>query len=663
MLLYIIKFSACLAILLLFYKLFLERERMHVFKRFYLLGALVFSLLVPQLVFSEFVVVEHTPDAHVQPMTQSTGSINIPPALEADVLDIAPLLWGVYFIGLIFFGIHFIKNLLQVVQRIKNNHKEKKASFVRVLLHEDFPPHTFFNYIFLNKVKLQSKEIPKEVLLHEETHARQKHSLDVLFIEVLQVLFWFNPLIYLIRKSIKLNHEFLADSSVLQKGVAPSTYQNTLLSFMTPNHQTSLANAINYSSIKKRFTVMKKRTSKKSIALRTLFLLPLLAIMLYGFSEQRIIEIPSTIETINTPVVQKTNPEQIEILLTPKGLIYIQNNRVAIEELPFFLLKYNRDLTKEQRSNKVRAIIRSEIESPSGILEDIEAILIDYGIAQVDIMGPEYYSKTTEQTGATNAQIKTYNSLAKQYNAISMEKRKIPLSDLKILETVYRKMNVDQREKSQPFPECPPQEGATKKQIKEYNTLAKKYNRELSEAKNILIKKSEVERLEYLHGIMTHKQKENAEPFPDFPEPPPAPKAPKQPKAPKAPKVNKGEKSDIPPPPAPPSQPDLNEVEEAGKVIDEIIAHQDPYDNLNTMNLSPSSKKIFIDMPPTPPTPISPLDHAIEMAKQGAVFYYGKKKITSDEAIDLLKTNSNLSMDISKKNNNPPVVKISRFLD
>ena len=65
-----------------------------------------------------------------------------------------------------------------------------------------------------------------------------------------------------------------------------------------------------------------------------------------------------------------------------------------------------------------------------------------------------------------------------------------------------------------------------------------------------------------------------------------------------------------------------------------------------------------IPEPPTPPSPETPLDHAIEMAKEGATFYYKKEKISSDEAIAILKKNKDLSMDISKRNNESPVVKI-----
>jgi len=140
------------------------------------------------------------------------------------------------------------------------------------------------------------------VILHEQTHATQKHSLDILFIELLQIVFWFNPFLYFIKHSIKLNHEFLADRAVLNKGIATSTYQNILLAFSSNAHTPPLANSINYSStrlielftkqsfgqVKKRFTIMKTHTSKRAVWLRTLLLLPLITLVLYGFSNREI---------------------------------------------------------------------------------------------------------------------------------------------------------------------------------------------------------------------------------------------------------------------------------------------------------------------------------------------------------------------------------------
>ncbi len=143
------------------------------------------------------------------------------------------------------------------------------------------------------------------MLWHEQTHARQRHSIDILIIQSLQVVLWFNPLLHITKRAIKLNHEFLADQGVLNKGAKVSFYQQLLLEFSSKKPKQQLASAINYSSIKKRFTVMKTQTSKSTMVLRSLVLLPLLAITLYGFSNTLVVE--KTLSSVDNTILTKTN--------------------------------------------------------------------------------------------------------------------------------------------------------------------------------------------------------------------------------------------------------------------------------------------------------------------------------------------------------------------
>src|SRR5690606_15934892 len=139
--------------------------------------------------------------------------------------------WTIYFIGVLLFTVKFIYNLNSILIIIKQNPKFKTKKSINVLLEELIVPHTFLSYIFLNKTHFETYQIPKEVLIHEEVHVTQKHSLDILFIETCQILLWFNPLIYMLKKTMKLNHEFLADREVINQGITLSTYQQILLAF------------------------------------------------------------------------------------------------------------------------------------------------------------------------------------------------------------------------------------------------------------------------------------------------------------------------------------------------------------------------------------------------------------------------------------------------
>ncbi|GAB4160366.1 MAG: hypothetical protein Tsb0033_16210 [Winogradskyella sp.] len=268
----------------------LEKQQIHRFKRFYLLGSFVFALVIPQLTITEY----------VEPMVQNFEVSNaiIPietelfslPAEEPSILTLETVLWTIYALGVLLFSVRFSINLYSLYKRISKNSKYKNHNFIYVLLKEYRIPHSFFKYIFVNKYQFEDDQIPEEVKLHEETHAKQWHSLDILLLELLQILFWFHPLVYILKHHVKLNHEFLADEAVLQQGVATKSYQNILLQFSSNTQDSKLASAINYSSFKKRFTVMKTQTSKTRIWLSTFLVLPILAILFYSFAEREYVE-------------------------------------------------------------------------------------------------------------------------------------------------------------------------------------------------------------------------------------------------------------------------------------------------------------------------------------------------------------------------------------
>lgn len=918
MALFLLKSTACMAILWIFYKLLLEKETMHVFKRFYLLGALAASFIIPSLVFTEYIemaLVEISPQLPVDGSFDNTAT-DPPVAPEPATFNYQILLWVLYGLGVFGFGLRFARHLSQIWHRIRKNPKLRKNFIIQVLLQEQLPPHTFFNYIFLNKKKFDNNEIPETVLLHEETHAKQKHSIDVLALELLQVLLWFNPFIYLYKHAAKLNHEFLADTAVLNKSKNLLQYQNTLLSYLSHDsyikHQsTGISSAINYSSIKKRFIIMKKRTSKKGVVLRSLLLLPLMGFLLANFSEKSIEYIDSnshienaltlensdksavrTIriaglvldsETLNPlegveikdsngrllsktdrkgyyrlhiddhttdeiyfnlfvekngykPMVQQEHwgnlngvitstfylglqkltsesPEFSKLFTDNGDLSYssIYKNKIHIEKE----LTFNQKLenTKRKTSDIVIEVDGSlylvsstgwlKLNSPNDIIAvndntNIIASNLNGYITRSSIksMSPlEDYDNSDFAIYTTsgdindnldNRAIKTYNRLAKKYNAVSIEKRIIPLKDLKILEKIYRKMSASQKKSAQPFPECNIQgtikeidikvhkdglllidsqllqvdelkehlksmntpktyeerqkslrvlitsendapkdvlqkidqivsefgaatvniygkkvgfqEPPTTKQIKEYNDLANKYNSMIAKGGNIRILKSDVDRLRYIYNLMSDKQKKDAAPFPDFPEPPPAPKAPDTPnsvdytdaeiekiinnkdiiaventqvyihnsnfiESDRSPNLMKNLKSL--------AKQDAQfyldgkkiTTEEGFSVVNnekDITIETLPYTNKQPeVRIYKEKDNIKIPPPPSPPTPISPLDFVIDAAKKGATFLYEDKEVSSDKAIDLIKNNKELNIESRGKNGNT-VIKITK---
>lgn len=571
MILYILKFSACLAVFMLFYKLFLEKESFHQFKRGYLLGTLIVSAIIPLITFTTYIEV-----APIE-IPVYNSEIATPPYVpehmfEEPVNYWPTILWSIYGIGVLIFTIRFGMNLSRIVKRIKHNPKFKNHSVIHVLLNDLVHPHTFLNYIFFNKTKYETHEIPEEVLLHEETHAREKHALDILFIEVFQIIFWFNPLLYFIKKDIKLNHEFLADQAVINNGFELKNYQNTLLAFSSNAQEPQLANAINYSSIKKRFTVMKTHTSKHIIWVRSLVLLPLLAILVYSFSNEKEVIKESNNSNAFTITIEKDNDEvKLECLEgcawkeltfkdtknnsniidfygvssekgdTDSGFAFIvesKNNGVNLKSLKgtawtnlSFTLPSDRKqmidrngmvtLKTKNTSYPSSKTDKKQTEIPKLELEQNPLKLILNGKkTSLNTLKNDFSKVTNGQKSdlfidskGEDIKIELLQKITKEIEGIL---GKATLSDGVVHDSSKTEL-IKNDNGSISFKSL--QKGASKEQIAEYNKLAKYYNSQKGE--NYTLKLSDMQRIYYLYELMTEEQQKSAEPFPKFPPPPP----------------------------------------------------------------------------------------------------------------------------------------------
>jgi beta-lactamase regulating signal transducer with metallopeptidase domain len=421
---YLLKFSACLFVFWSIYALFLEREKMHHLKRFYLLGVVVLALVIPLLTITYYVEpsvpVFNTTQTYIPTETSYTAITEDTPPFW----NLENILWLIYGIGVLLFSTRFIVNLVKMYTRISEHTKVSERSFIYVLLQELRIPHSFFNYIFLNQSKYEADAIPKEVLLHEETHAKQLHSLDILVIELLQIAFWFHPLIYILKHHIKLNHEFLADLAVLQEGVDTKTYQNILLQFSSNTQEYQLSSAINYSSIKKRFTVMKTQTSKTRIWLSSLLLLPIIAILFYSFAEKEYVE-KATLPTSHS--INDQYARSIDLKILNDNSYLIDGIRATKQTFIDAFNQLHQDITPEIRNNIMNIHVTSSQDISNKETWFIYNALQDYGFYRIVTPNQDINrakgntpfsieSNLLTQEKATKKQIAAYNAWAKKLN-------------------------------------------------------------------------------------------------------------------------------------------------------------------------------------------------------------------------------------------------------
>ncbi|MDP2541610.1 hypothetical protein CSC81_09890 [Tenacibaculum discolor] len=284
MITYLIKSGLCLALLLAFYHLILEREKMHQFNRFYLLGSVLFSFLTPlYTIYIE--AVPPTSEILTPMIIDNNITMEIVP-LETEEINYTQYLLTVYAIIALILLVRFTKNLTTIFLKIKQHQKIKKEKATLVLVDDTISPHTFWNYIFINKEEYYSDKIETELYTHELTHALQKHTLDILLIEFLQIIFWINPTFIFLKKAIKLNHEFLADNEVIITHKNTTEYQYLLLNRAAWNNEYYLASNLNYLLTKKRLLMMTKQSSRTKILLKKLAVITLLIGFIMLFAEK-----------------------------------------------------------------------------------------------------------------------------------------------------------------------------------------------------------------------------------------------------------------------------------------------------------------------------------------------------------------------------------------
>ena len=323
---HLLKASGVAMIFLGCYHLFLKKETFFKSNRWFLLGGLLISLLAPFITFTKTLVVE---PLHVNGLQSSTI---VPSVGTSGIFEINlwHLVLSIYLLGVIVLSIRLILQCILLKRLVVTGHLVKERPFCYVQTQENISPFSFFRYIFYNKEILKPIEL-QSVIEHEKVHARERHSLDIMIMELILILLWFNPAIWLYRVAIKLNLEFLADSKSCHTGEGKKFYQYLMLKQAIGNQRLSIANPFYNSLIKKRIVMLNQNQSKKIKVLKMCFILPAIVLFLVGFNTKT-----EYVLNNDNPIIGDThkNGKSIELLI---------NKDTSNEELE----KIKQDLSKD----------------------------------------------------------------------------------------------------------------------------------------------------------------------------------------------------------------------------------------------------------------------------------------------------------------------------
>ncbi len=231
---YLIKVVLCQVILFLFYHFFLAKEKIHQFNRFYLIFSLLFSVIIPLIK-----IPAYFPTAlDFSPLILTEESQVVQPSIADQTPSFSFSKWVtlLYISAFLFFTFRMIRNLFHINLIAMVDKKIVCKGYEIILTESEILPYSFLKRIFINRKEYESGKISDELLMHEVYHIQQQHSIDLIIAEIIQVLFWFNPILILHKRAIRLNHEYLADNAVIENQVELCDYQKILVEAVSTNN-------------------------------------------------------------------------------------------------------------------------------------------------------------------------------------------------------------------------------------------------------------------------------------------------------------------------------------------------------------------------------------------------------------------------------------------
>ncbi|HOZ96979.1 MAG TPA: M56 family metallopeptidase [Niabella sp.] len=436
MIIYLLKMMACTAIFYSFYYLVLSREKMPLFNRFYLLGSLLASVLIP--LFTIEVKVAPT-TVYRNPAIPLSTHLNRPNSLSASEIATYGLYTLLICVGL-FLLIRLIKNLIQVSNVIRQQTMIRVGDVKVALLDKEIVPHSFWGVMFLNKTEFEQGRLEAEVIAHERAHIKQRHSLDILVVELFKVVTWFNPFIYLYGLSIKINHEFLADDAVLKQFDDVRSYQNILLQRASTLSGFQLASSFNFFTTKKRLIMLKKNFNRKRLLLALIMLLPVLILAFVAGCNR--------VEKADKNIVDKQT-----IAISDSAILSKDSMSNAEETLGNMDSNGNTNpaiITAHGDTDKETKISQEKLEPKTKEIIPFAKPKIE----KVKFTPPKVVKDETEGPGVADEEMADYKSIVKEMKAAKGFKYIEGKTDRAYF--LYDKMSFDQRAKVISLPPLPP---------------------------------------------------------------------------------------------------------------------------------------------------------------------------------------------------------------
>ena len=404
LLLYILKSTICLILFYLGFKALLSNDTFFRFNRWVLLVGIATCMLLPAIKIqtSEPLLIQQ-PIIHLEKMIAGEETVvtylsdnnpevdMIPVVTPAKMIDWGQIIALLYWAGFIFCLMTTLLSFRKMFVLIRSGRKLQQGRYTLILVPSCVSPFSWGRYIILSEEDYEKH--PDEILTHEMMHLKSHHSIDLLFMECILWLHWFNPAIWLLKRELKDIHEYQADKGVLTQGVDATKYQLLLVKKAVGSSLYTLANSFNHSKIKKRITMMLKKKSNNWARLKLALLVPVGLAALSAFARPEASPPPAATMTGNirlpvnkSTVNQGTMQQDHVVFLTYKESGSEDLNSIVCKNLD----RIRTRVAEGQFKNAQEVAINPAFEDvPASYLEQVKAVLEERGVkCKIDMTVP-----------------------------------------------------------------------------------------------------------------------------------------------------------------------------------------------------------------------------------------------------------------------------------
>ncbi|MBP1838824.1 M56 family metallopeptidase [Formosa algae] len=300
---YFLKASAVITIFYVVYMFWLQKETFFNSNRWFLLAGLMVSAILPLIIIP--IYIDRAPITY---QFTTTSTVNVSTAQTSfSWLELGTIL---YSLGVLFFLIKFIIELFSLKIFISKLNINKQHGYSMAVTTNEISPFSFFKYIVYNPNHFTETELT-HIINHEKIHASQFHSIDILVSKLATVFFWCNPIIWLYKKALIQNLEFLADQSAMQHAPTSKVYQKLLLKTTVPIQQLALTTNFYNSLIKKRILMLNTSKSKTIHTFKYAVIIPALVLFMMSFNTKTVY---NTIQSESS--LQATNESELVTIIS-----------------------------------------------------------------------------------------------------------------------------------------------------------------------------------------------------------------------------------------------------------------------------------------------------------------------------------------------------------